>query len=101
MFDFVTGDTGSSLSVPCTDSNGDVIDLTGCSVELHWKDASGAAVVRNMTIDDETGGICSYKFADGEIFAPAMSFEVQITDAGGFIITTPDLMTVTVRKELA
>lgn len=101
MFDLVTGDTGSSLSVPCVDSNGDVINLAACSVELHWKDATGTAVVRNMTIDDEAAGLCSYKFADGEIFAPSMSFEVQITDAGSFIITTPDLITVTVRKELA
>ena len=99
MADFVSNDTGSSLSVPCADSNGP-IDLAGCTVNLHWIDETGTAVTKEMTIDDSQAGICSYKFITGELFAPAMSFEVEITDAGGFKITSLDLIAVTVRKEL-
>jgi hypothetical protein len=101
MADFVSGDTGSSLSVPCTDAEGNAINLTGCTVFLRWKDASGALVSKTMTIDDEASGLCSYKFEAGELFAPSMDFEVQIKDSGDFILTILDLIAVTVRKALA
>jgi hypothetical protein len=101
MADFVSGDTGSSLSVPCVDSEGSAINLTGCTVNLRWKDASGALVSKEMTIDDEANGIVSYKFGEGELYAPSMDFEVQITDVDGFILTILDLIAVTVRKALA
>lgn len=100
MADFVSNDTGSSLSVPCVDASESAIDLTACTVALHWIDQTGVAVSRSMTVDDAEGGICSYKFAEGELFAPAMSFEVEITDGGGFRITCLDLLTVTVRAQL-
>jgi hypothetical protein len=101
MADFVSGDTGSSLSVPCVDSEGNVINLSGCTVNLRWKDASGALVSKEMTIDDEGSGLCSYKFGEGELFAPSMDFEVQIKDSGDFILTILELIAVTVRKALA
>lgn len=100
MADFVSNDTGSSLSVPCVDASGNAIDLTACTVELHWRDPTGAVVSRDMTVDDAEGGICSYKFAEGELFAPAMSFEVELTDAGGYRLSNLDLIAVTVRAQL-
>jgi|WetSurMetagenome_2_1015567.scaffolds.fasta_scaffold1261689_2 hypothetical protein len=100
MTDLVTGDTGSTLTATCTDSDGVVIDLTGATVELHWEGDDGVVVSEVMTIDDAAGGIASYTFGAGEIFAPKMVFEVEITDSGGKIITCVDKIELIVREQI-
>lgn len=99
MVDLVTGDTGSKLRATCSDSNG-VIDLTGATVELHWEGEDGSLVNRAMTIEDHVAGIVSYTFAAGEIFTPKMTFEIEITDSGGAIVTSTDKITLTVREQI-
>jgi hypothetical protein len=101
MADFVSGDTGSTLLVTCKDDSGAAIDLTGATIKLHWQDATGTVQDKDMTIVDETAGECSYKFGESELFAPGMAFEVEITDATGFKLTNIDLITATVREQLA
>ena len=100
MTDLVTGDTGSKLIATCADSDGAIINLTGATVELHWEGEDGVVVSEVMTIDDAAGGIASYTFGAGEIFAPKMVFEVEITDSGGKIITCVDKIELIVREQI-
>lgn len=101
MVDLVTGDTGSILTVTCNDSAaGTAINLTGATVKVRWEDATGVLVLKTMTIENASGGIASYQFASGEIFAPKMKFEIEITDAGGKIVTNLALIELTVREQL-
>jgi hypothetical protein len=101
MTDFVSGDTGSTLLVTCTDDAGEVINISGSTVKIRWKEAAGTVAEKDMTVTDGAAGECSYKFAAGELFAPGMAFEIEITDSGSFKLTNVDLIAVTVRKELA
>ena len=97
----VSGDTGSKLRVTCKDSaTGAVINLTGATVIARWKTSTGTVVAKTMTVTSPTGGTAEYQFAAGEIFAPAMRIEVEITDAGGAVITSVDFMTVYVRDQI-
>lgn len=99
--DFVSNDTASVLRVTCVDANSDPINLTGSTVNLHWRDETGLSVDQTMTIEDAANGVCTYQFDTGELFAPGMAFEVEITDTNGKKLTNVDLIAVTVRKELA
>lgn len=99
--DFVSNDTASVLRVTCVDANSNPISLSGSTANLHWRDETGQPVDQAMTIEDAANGICKYQFATGELFAPGMSFEVEITDGTGKKLTNVDLIAVTVRKELA
>ena len=98
--DFVSGDTGSTLLVTCTDDAGVAINLTGCAIKLRWQEAAGTVADKVMTIVDATEGTCSYKFLTGELFAPGMAFEVEITDGSGFKLSNIDLITANVRAQL-
>lgn len=100
MADFVSNDTASTLLVTCVDDAGAVINLSGATVNLHWQDETGTVQDKAMTVVDEAAGECSYKFGAGELFAPGMAFEVEITDAMGFKLTNIDLITATVRAQL-
>lgn len=100
MADFVSGDTASSLLVTCTDDMGAVINLNGCSVNLHWQQATGTIADKTMTIISAVDGVCSYKFLTGELFAPGMAFEIEITDASGFKLSNINLITANVRAHL-
>ncbi|SCX94107.1 hypothetical protein SAMN05216420_101396 [Nitrosospira sp. Nl5] len=100
MADFVSGDTGSTLLLTCADDAGAAIDLTGCTIKLRWQEAAGTIADKTMTIVSAAAGTCSYKFLAGELYPPAMAFEVKITDAGGFILKNVHLITVTVRDDL-
>ena len=101
-YSFVAGDTGSVLRVTCTnDSDDSAIDLTGCTVVLKWRNASGVLTSQTMTIVTAASGICEYRFAAGELFAPSMAFEVQITDASSRVIRSLSLIETSVRAALA
>lgn len=100
MTDLVTGDTGSTLTVTCKDGAGAVINLTGATVELHWEGASGTVESRNMTVSAPATGVAAYTFSAGEIFAPAMAFEVEITDSAGKVVTCTEKIELTAREEI-
>lgn len=99
-YDLVTGDTGSRLVVTCKDKDGTAIDLTGATVRLQWEGENGVAVIQTMTINDAANGVASYQFAAGQIFAPRMVFEVEITDPLGNVVTSTEVITLTVREEI-
>lgn len=96
----MAGDTASSLAVACVDDSGTAIDLTGCSVNLRWKDEVGAVQTKAMTVSDATAGECTYQFGADELFSPGMSFEVEIEDISGKKLSNVDLISVTVREQL-
>lgn len=103
VYQFVAGDTGSTLVVTCkNESDGAIIDLTGCSVQLKWRDAARVLVSKAMTINaPATNGVVQYTFGASELFAPSMKFEVQITDGSGRVIRNLELLDVKVRQPLA
>lgn len=101
-YDFTEGDTGSKLKVTCRDNDETIIDLTGATVILHWKDANNDLVERNFTIlDPPTDGISEYQFAAGELYAPKMNCGYSVTDSSGKVISSRKLDTFTVRKPLS
>lgn len=100
MSDFVSSDTGSTLLVTCTDDAGGVINLTGSTIKLRWQEAAGTVADKTMAIVSAAAGTCSYKFLAGELFAPGMAFELEITDPGGFKLSNVDLITANVRAQL-
>lgn len=101
-YQFVAGDTGSKLKVICkNDADNSLIDLAGATVKLKWKDTSGTLVAKTMIIlNPSTDGKAEYQFAANELFAGTMDFEIEITDSGGKIIKSLDLIRETVRKAL-
>jgi hypothetical protein len=100
-YDLVTGDTGSKLVVTITDSDtGAAVDLTSCTVRFRWADAAGAIVNRTATILNPANGKAEYQFAAGEIIAPEMQIEVEVTDGTGAVVTGTELIKLTVREEL-
>ena len=100
MADFVAKDTASTLRVGCVDDSKTAIDLTGCTVNLRWKDEVGDVQTQAMTVSDAAAGVCTYQFGDGELFSPGMSFEVEIVDISGKKLSNVDLISVTVREQL-
>lgn len=101
MADFVSNDTGSTLLVTCVDKSDAVINLTGATIKLRWKSNAGAVVEKSMNIVSAAAGTCSYKFVASELYSPAMAFEIEITDSGGFTLSNTELITVTVRSQFA
>lgn len=99
-YDLVSGDTGSVLVITIKDSAGVVFDLTGASVVFRWDGETGALVERTATISDAANGKAEYQFAAGELFAPKMNIEVEITTVGGKKITATDLLKLSIREEL-
>ncbi|MCC7202439.1 MAG: BppU family phage baseplate upper protein [Nitrospirae bacterium] len=101
-YQFVAGDTGSKLKVTCkNDADNSIIDLTGATVKLKWKDSGGALQTKTMTVlTPATNGQAEYQFASGELFAGTMNFEVEITDAGSKVIRCLDLIIGKVRELL-
>lgn len=99
---FVSGDTGSKLEVTCkNDDTGLVIDLTGSTVKLKWRDAANVLQTKTMTITDAPGGIVEYQFLADELIAPQMKFEVEITDTVGKVLHNIELIRESVRAALA
>lgn len=98
--DFVENDTGSILRVTCTDrDSGAVINLTGATVRLRWKQ-SGVVTTKTMDIvSPATAGIAEYQFATGELVRGVRQFEVEITDSGGKKLSSLEPLVKTIRKE--
>lgn len=100
-YDLVTGDTGSKLVVPITDrESGAVVNLTGCTVKFRWEGSNGSMVNKTASVPTPANGIAEYKFLAGEIIAPEMKIEVEVTDGTGDIVTGTELITLSVREEL-
>ena len=98
-YDFVENDDGSILRITCYNDDQSVIDLTGATVVLRWRNSSGAMVERNMTIvGAATNGIAEYQFSLGELFAPKMHFGYRITDANNNNVSSRKLDTLSIRK---
>lgn len=100
-YQLVEGDTGSKLRVTCKDNILDQpIDLTGAAVALNWKKTDGNLVSKSMTIVDTATGLVEYQFLAAEIEIPKMNFEIKITDSGGRVIRSLQLIHVPVRTAL-
>jgi len=101
-YQFVSGDTGSKLQVTCkNDADNSIINLTGATVKLKWKDSAGLLISKTMTITNAVGGIAEYQFGTSELYAGAMSFEIEITDTSSKIITSLSLVDTTIRNRLS
>lgn len=100
VYDFVSNDTGSVLQVTCRrKSDNTVINLTGATVTVRWKDATRVVTERTMTLTAPLTGIATYQFAAGELFGPEMSFEVEILDTLSKRVTMLDPIVAKVRSE--
>lgn len=99
---FVEGDTASVLRVTCKNKSGAVIDLSGATVDLRWKNRAGALVEQEMSVlSPATNGLAEYQFGASELEPDLMSFEVQITTSGGDVMTGVDPIYEHVRKKLS
>lgn len=96
-YDLVTGDTLTTLKVSVKDETGVAFDMTGMTAVFRWEDATGVIVSRNATISSDK---VSYQFATGEIFAPKMKIELEITNGAGKVVTATDLIVLNVRESL-
>jgi len=100
-YDLVTGDTGSILQVTCKDNDtSTAINLTGSTVKARWEDATGAVVTKTMTVTTAASGIAQYQFLTGEIIAPKMKIEIEITDSGSKVVSNLALIELLVREQL-
>lgn len=100
-YSFVQDDTASALRVLCRAADGSVIDLTGATVELLWRDSAGALQARTMTIESPaTAGNANYQFAAGELEPPRMDWSLRITDAQGKELRSLELISESVREKL-
>ncbi len=102
MTDLVTGDTASKLVVTVKDNATSLpVNLTGVlSVKFRWRDNDGAVAVKTATVTDAANGVVEYLFGAGEIIAPSMKIEVEVTDSGGKIMTGLELIELAVREQL-
>lgn len=99
-FEFVEGDTGSILKVPCVRKDTKaVIPLTGATVSLIWTDSAGALQTKTMDIVDAANGITQYQFKANELFAPKMVFTIQIVDGSGNVLHNLEYIEVPVRRK--
>lgn len=98
----VTGDTASVIRVALTDQTTRApLNLTGSTVRLHWIRQSDLVLqVRVMTVTDPLTGVATYNFAAGEIEAPSMEFEVEITNSSSKILTSTKTFKAKVREQL-
>lgn len=98
----IAGDTGSKIVVTCKDKDtAVVIDLTGATAKLRYSINGGATVEKNMVIvAPATAGKVEYQFLSADLVAGTMQSEVQITDAGGKIITSLEPFTLSIRGKI-
>ena len=100
--EFVEADTGSKLEVTCkNDDDKSVIDLTGATVKIRWKNLAGSVQEKAMTVTNAAGGVAEYEFAASELEEHRQAHEIEITDSGGKVITSLNPVTVTIRKKLS
>ena len=98
----ISGDTGSKLVVTCKDNETQAtIDLTGATVKLRFSIDGAAVAEKTMTIQTPaTAGKAEYQFLSADLVAGTMQAEVQITDAGGKIITSLEPFILQIRARL-
>lgn len=97
---FVTGDNGRVIKLTLTD-NGVPYDLSAVQgVVIRWKQR-GVVTEKPMVIDDPVNGVCSYKPTESDFVNGEVSFEVEVVNANGSIISSQDLLgPYKIRKEL-
>mgnify|MGYP001549789444 CR=1 FL=1 len=100
MTDLVSGDTGSKLSVTVKDNAGAIVDLTGATVKFRWLGNDNLIKEVDAGVTDAPNGVVQYAFLAGDIIAPEMKIEVEVTDSGGLINTSVALIDLTVREQL-
>lgn len=101
MYDFVTADTLSKLKVTCVKrSDGSPVDLTGSTINFKFRCGPGAIITRAMGITSAVNGQAEYTFAAGELAADDLSGEVEITTAGGFVMSSLTFIKHRVRAKL-
>jgi hypothetical protein len=101
MYDFVTNDTVSKLKVTCVKrSDGTPVDLTGSTINLKFRCGPGAIITRAMGVTSAVNGQAEYTFAVGELQADDLTGEVEITTAGGFIMSSLTFVKHRVRPKL-
>jgi hypothetical protein len=95
---YVENDTLPEVQCTYTDTDGNAIDITGYTFEIHVQYAvplSNAGV-----IVDAANGIFKFEWGSGDIQSGTWNAEIQITDAGGKILTFQGLRLV-VEPEIA
>lgn len=94
-YDLVTGDTLTMLRIAVNDASGIAFDLAGMTAKFRWLDKNGLPVERAASVSTN---VASYQFAAGEIFAPQMRIELEVTNAVGKIISGSELVILNVRE---
>ncbi len=107
IFDFVEGDTGSTLQVTCVDQDGTAINLTDATVRLYWGFSDGDGMhSATMTITDAANGVVEYKFVNDDVVKKqdlhpgTLTAEVEIIDSGGLRTTSMTELVYEVRKRI-
>ena len=98
---FVEGDTASVVEIVCKDVDGNIIDLTGATVRIRWKNTAGTIVEKEMTIVSAALGTAKYQFGVDELYPPRMKFEYTVTDVSSKVLTSQCLDVVAVRSKLS
>jgi hypothetical protein len=104
--EFVSGDTGSKLRLTLknNDATSSIMDLTGATVLLRWRNKTDTATVEatmvgfNGAAFDSTGR-AEYTFTANQLYAPVMTFEVKITISGA-VVRSLTLLDVRVREAM-
>lgn len=103
--DLVAGDTGTMLRISLRNrGTTEPINLTGATVRLKYRIDAGVLITQVMTIADAATGVATYQFGSGELTAAAQGSslrgEVEVTDAGGKVLTQLKPMTFTIRAKV-
>lgn len=106
--DVVAGDSGTLLRVSLSNKQTrQPVDLSGATVNLKYRIDGGPLETRAMTIvAPATSGIAEYRFASSDLVLGAgvshglLRYEIEVTDAGGKITTSLDIVSLTIRAKV-
>ena len=81
------GEKGFKVKMTVTDEAGAAVDLTGATIVFEFYYPDGTKVNKTSTVDNGTGGICSYTTTDESDFKAIGDYKIQpkITLSGGNI----------------
>lgn len=96
-YDLVTGDTLPTLRVSVKDEAGASFDMTGMTAVFRWENAAG---VMTDHVGSIAADVASYQFMAGDIVAPRMRIELEVTNSAGKTITPTNLIVLSVREQL-
>ncbi len=96
---FVEADTGSTLTVECTDQDDVVRDISTDTVRAYWE-INGVKRSEQMTITDGPNGLAALTFGEHDLVAGMMTFEVKLETAAGLIFTCQDSNSFPVRQRI-